>query len=144
MDYIIHKSKAVTAKEFSSLMEAVGWGRDYPEELVRRSIMAYPFVAHARSKDGKLLGYISAFSDHAFSTLLGELVVHPQAQGQGIGRALLLAVEHAFPAVPIYVKPLPAAKAFFLACGYKSPASEMTVLFKRNATMAAKSGGGLE
>jgi len=141
MDYVIHKSKDVTAGEFSSLMESVGWGKNYPDELVLRSIMAYPFIAHARSKNGKLLGYISAFSDQAFSTMLGELVVHPEAQSQGIGRALLLAVEHAFPGIPIYVKPLAEAKEFFLACGYKSPAREMTVLFKRNRAATAGSRG---
>jgi GNAT superfamily N-acetyltransferase len=137
MDYVLHTNKDVTANEFSALMDSVGWGSDYPEELVRRSIMAYPFVAHACRKDGKLLGYVSAFSDQAFSTMLGELVVHPEAQGQGIGRALLLAAEQAFPGIPIYVKPLPEAKEFFLACGYKYPAKEMTVLFKRNASTTA-------
>jgi hypothetical protein len=98
---------------------------------------AYPFIAHARSVDGRLLGYVSAFRDQAFSTMLGELVVHPDVQGKGIGRALLLAVEQAFPGIPIYVKPLGQAKEFFLACGYRSPASEMTVLFKCNAATAA-------
>lgn len=140
MDYEIHKSKDVTAMEFSSLMESIGWGNDYPEALVLRSMTAYPFIAHARSMDGKLLGYVSAFSDQAFSTMLGELVVHPGVQGKGIGRALLLAVEQAFLGIPVYVKPLGQAKEFFLACGYKSPASEMTVLFKRNASTAANNG----
>ena len=126
--------------EFSSLMESVGWGNDYPEALVLRSMAAYPFIAHARSMDGKLWGYVSAFSDQAFSTMLGELVVHPDVQGQGIGRALLLAVEQAFPGIPVYVKPLGQAKEFFLACGYKSPASEITVLFKRNTATAASNG----
>ncbi len=132
MDYVIHQNKGVTAEELSGLLEAVGWGGDYPEELVVRSIAAYPFVAHARSSTGKLLGYISAFSDGAFSTMLGELIVHPDARRYGIGRSLLLAVEQAFPNVPVYAKPLPEAEAFFRACGYKSPAKEMRLLFKRN------------
>lgn len=136
MDYIIHHGKAVTAQEFSSLMACVGWGGDYTEELVQRSMTAYPFIAHARNPQGQLLGYVSAFSDYAFSTMLGELVVRPDAQGQGIGRALLHAVEQAFQGVPIYVKPFVAAQEFFLACGYQPPASGMTVLFKRNAAHA--------
>jgi GNAT superfamily N-acetyltransferase len=132
MAYRIFINKEVSAQEFSSLMESVGWGSDYSEELVLRSLAAYPFVAHARSEGGVLLGYVSAFSDRAFSTMLGELVVHPEAQRKGIGHALLAAVETEFTGVPIYVKPIGEAKHFFVACGYHAPAIEMQVLFKRN------------
>ncbi len=113
-------------------MSVIGWGSDYPEELVRRSLSAYPLVAHARSPSGMLLGYVSAFSDHAFSTMLGELVVHPEAQRKGIGRALLGVVERQFAGVPVYVKPLGVAKEFFLSCGYRVPSVEIQVLFNRN------------
>ncbi len=115
-------------------MASVGWGSDYSEELVHRSLAAYPFVAHARSESGVLWGYVSAFSDRAFSTMLGELVVHPEAQRKGIGHALLSTVENEFTGVPVYVKPLGEAKHFFAACGYRAPAIEMQVLFKRNGT----------
>jgi len=132
MSYSIHTDKNITAAEYASLMEAVGWGSDYEEEVVLRSLSAYPLVAHARSRTGLLLGYVSAFSDRAFSTMLGELVVHPTAQRQGIGRALLTVVEQEFYGVPIYVKPLGAAREFFLACGFRVPSVEMQVLFHRN------------
>jgi len=112
-------------------MESVGWGSNYSEEQVLKTLSAYPFIAHARSESGALWGYISAFSDHSFSTMLGELVVHADAQRRGIGRALLTAVEEEFPGIPVYVKPLGEAKHFFLACGYRVPAIEMQVLFKQ-------------
>ena len=120
-------------------MESVGWGAAYPEGAVHRSIDAYPFIAHARSTSGELVGYVSAFSDVAFSTMLGELAVHPKAQGQGVGRALLMAVERAYPGVPVYVKPLGAqARAFFLACGYQAPAVTMQVLYKRASSLPSR------
>lgn len=134
MAYRIFTDKNISAFEYSSLMESVGWGSGYTEELVRRSLTAYPFVAHARSESGDLWGYVSAFSDHAFSTMLGELVVHPLAQRKGIGRALLTSVENEFAGVPVYVKPLGEARHFFAACGYRAPGIEMQVLFKRNGT----------
>jgi GNAT superfamily N-acetyltransferase len=132
MKYQIHKDKNVSAQEFISIMESVGWGGDYAEDVVLRSIAAYPFIAHARNDTGSLVGYISAFSDGAFSTMLGELVVCPSMQGKGIGRALLSTVEVEFPDIPIYVTPLQEAKHFFLACGYRAPNIEMSVLFKHN------------
>jgi GNAT superfamily N-acetyltransferase len=132
MTYRIFINKEVSTKEFSTLMKSVGWGSDYSEEQVQRSLAAYPFVAHARSDSGVLWGYVSAFSDRAFSTMLGELAVHPEAQRKGIGHALLSAVETEFTGVPVYVKPLAEAKHFFVACGYRVPAIKMQVLFKRN------------
>lgn len=132
MPYSIHTDKNISAPEYSVLMESVGWGSGYDEEIVRRSITAYSFVAHVRSESGVLWGYVSAFSDCAFSTMLGELVVHPIAQRMGIGQALLSAVENEFPGVPVYVKPLGEAKHFFVACGYRAPSVEMQVLFKKN------------
>jgi GNAT superfamily N-acetyltransferase len=132
MTYSILIDKNISALEYSMLMESVGWGSDYCEEIVQRSLAAYPFVAHARSESGALWGYISAFSDRAFSTMLGELVVHPIAQRKGVGRALLSAVEKEFTGVPIYVKPVGEAKHFFAACGYRAPRVEMQVLFKKN------------
>jgi GNAT superfamily N-acetyltransferase len=128
----LHRNKAVNTSDFSALMHAVGWGSDYPEEKVSRSIDAYSFVAHARSISGELLGYVSAFSDGAFTTMLGELVVHPDAQRSGIGRALLQAVQQEFPGIAVYVKPLGDAKLFFQACGFRRPTIEMQVLFHPN------------
>ena len=135
MSYSIHIDKNISASEYSSLMESVGWGSSYSEELVCRSLTAYPFIAHARSPSGMLLGYVSAFSDRAFSTMLGELVVHSNAQKKGIGRALLTAVEKEFAGIPVYVKPLGNAKQFFLSCGYRVPSVEMQVLFNRNGAV---------
>lgn len=131
MNYEISTDKTVTWLEFSALMAAVGWG-EHDEASFVRSYTAYPLVAHARSSgDGAVVGYVSAFSDGAFSTMLGELVVHPAAQGRGIGRALMQRVERAFPGVPIYVKAMGEAKRFFSACGYREPGAAVTVMFKR-------------
>jgi len=131
MSYQIATTRTVTWWEFADLMESVGWGRGYDEASFQRSYQAYPLVVHARrADDGVLLGYVSAFSDGAFSTMLGELVVRPIVQGCGIGRALLGVVEAEFPGVPVYVKAMGEAKRFFEACGYRRPASEMTVMFK--------------
>ena len=111
-------------------MVAAGWG-EHDETAFVRSYAAYPLVVHARADDGAMVGYLSAFSDGAFSTMLGELVVHPAVQGMGIGRALMQRVEQAFPGVLIYVKAMGQAKHFFAACGYREPKAEVTVMFKR-------------
>ena len=127
-------SKNVAPDEYASLMGAVGWGTAaaYSPEAIQRSLDAYPFIAHARDERGLLVGYISAFSDGAFSTFIGELVVHPAAQGRGVGRRLLEAAEAYAKGVPVYVKPLAEKEGFFLRQGYRKSKGIGAVLFKRN------------
>jgi GNAT superfamily N-acetyltransferase len=112
-------------------MASVGWGEGYDEMSFLRSNGTYPLVVHARSHEGQLLGYLSAFSDGAFTTMLGELVVHSNAQRLGVGRALIGALGDGFPGIPVYVKALGEARRFFEAFGYRRPTSEMAVMFKK-------------
>ncbi|MFT3721285.1 GNAT family N-acetyltransferase [Pseudorhodoferax sp.] len=131
MTFAISTERTVTASEFARLLDSVGWGGDDDAAAFERSYAAYPLVVHAREADGTLIGYVSAFSDGAYSTMLGELIVHRDAQGRGVGKALMRRVEDEWPGVPIYVKAMGGAKHFFQACGYRVPSAEMTVLFKR-------------
>jgi len=120
-------------EELAGLFNAVGWGPNDPSVL-GRSVAAYPFTACARTESGTLVGYLSAFSDGVMSTLLGELVVHPQWRRQGVARSLLAALEHSYPSAPIYIKALGDSKHFYEAMGFKVPKAEFTVMFKRPAT----------
>lgn len=131
MAYQIKTGPDLQWQEVADLFLSVGWGDEYDEAMIQRSIRAYPLVAHARDERGVLIGYVSAFSDGVFSTMLGELAVHPAAQRHGVGKALLTVVETRFPGVPITVKALGGAKKFFEACGYRVPAVEVTPMFKR-------------
>lgn len=128
----IHRDKHIACAEFAALMEAVGWGRadDYDLNDIARSLASYPFVAHARTGDDTLVGYVSAFSDGAFSTLLGALVVHPRYQRQGVGSQLLKAVEAQFPGVPVYAKVFGDDESFYRSNGYRVPSRPMQVMFR--------------
>ncbi|MHB1532837.1 GNAT family N-acetyltransferase [Acidithiobacillus sp.] len=129
----VHCDKRISPSEFASLMASVGWGAegDYDPGLVRQSIRTYPFVAHARTEDDALVGYVSAFSDGVFSTFIGELVVHPKFQRQGVGTQLLQAVESNNAGVSIYAKPFTDQQGFFLRNGYCLPKRAMSVVSKR-------------
>jgi GNAT superfamily N-acetyltransferase len=69
--------------------------------------------------------------------MLGELVVRPNAQRLGMGRAVIGAVEDVFPGIPVHVKALGEAKRLFEACGYRPPPSEMTVMSKNPPLVSA-------
>ena len=130
MKYLFAESKSVLPEELGALFVEIGWGQHSAEQL-ERSINAYPFVAHARTGTGALVGYATAFSDGVLSTMLGELVVHPEHQRQGIAAELLARVEAKFPNAPVYIKALGEAKHFFVARGYKVPRTELTTMFKK-------------
>ncbi len=132
MKTTISISKSIDVDEWCTLMSSVGFGKksDYFSDKVLQSISSYPFIAHAHAADGKLIGYVSAFSDRAFSTFIGEIVVHPLFQKQGIGKQLLTAVETYSAGVPIYVNPLRNSEQFFIHQGFKPSADKIPTLFK--------------
>ena len=128
----IYENKDIAASEFANLMASVGWGAeaDYDKLLVERSLRAYPFIAYARDEGGRLVGYVSAFSEGAFSTFIGELVVRPEAQRLGLGTELLKRVESRFPGIPLYAHPFADTEEFFIFRGYQSPERPIQTLFK--------------
>ena len=118
------------SEELVNLFSTVGWGEN-TAALVGKSIAAYPCTVCARTDSGELIGYLSAFSDEVMSTLLGELIVHPQWRRQGLARSMLSALERRYPNAPIYIKALGESKHFYEAVGFKVPKAEFTVMYKR-------------
>ncbi|WP_158270508.1 GNAT family N-acetyltransferase [Limnohabitans sp. Jir72] len=117
------------AQELANLLEAVGWGVNALDAL-QTSIAAYTETVCARDLDGVLVGYVSVFSDGVFTTMFGEVVVHPEHQNQGIGTDMFQAIEKRFPNAPMYVKTLGTSEKFFQAIGFQSSALPQAVLFK--------------
>lgn len=134
MNQVVHveTDRSFTAEEFAELMAAVHWAEpdEFPPGNVETALDAYHFIGHARDETGLLVGYLCAFSDGAFATFVGDLVVHPSARGAGVGGALLDAVEGAFAGVPVFVLGFRDARGFFEAQGYTSPPRPLDVLTK--------------
>ncbi|MEQ1558550.1 MAG: GNAT family N-acetyltransferase [Methyloglobulus sp.] len=137
-NFQIFIDKNIEAKELVSLMASVGWGDEsnYDNQAVERSLSAYPFIAHCRDSAGLLVGYVSAFSDGAFSTFVGELVVRPEFQHNGIGTELLRLVVDKYSGVPVYATPFEDVQQFFLERGFRIPKRAMSVVSSRNALPA--------
>ncbi len=130
--YRLFTDRDIAPRELARLFAAVGWGTEmeYSLEKIRTSIKSHSFVAYIRDEHHRLVGYVSVFTDGAFSVVLNELVVDPEHQGRGLGRALLQAVEKAFPGLPIYVMAFESSAAFFARQGYALPHRPMLVMTK--------------
>lgn len=131
----IHADKNIEPAELANLMASVGWGNeaDYRPEMLLHSIAAYPLVAHCRDASGQLVGYVTAFTDGAVSSFIGELIVRPQFQHRGIGSTLLELIVEKCRGVPIYGMTFEDTRDFFLARGFREPKRAMSVVSMRNA-----------
>ncbi len=77
--------------ELEELCDAVGWSRR-PLRKVKIAIEHSFLVAsmwQVRGNRKRLIGFARATSDHAFNATIWDVVVHPEFQGKGMGKALM-------------------------------------------------------
>ncbi|MEN9203555.1 MAG: GNAT family N-acetyltransferase [Thermostichus sp. DG_1_6_bins_120] len=77
--------------ELEELCDAVGWSRR-PIHKVKKALQHSFLVVSMWQKRGsyrRLIGFARATSDHAFNATIWDVVVHPDFQGRGLGKALM-------------------------------------------------------
>lgn len=85
------KDREIDLYELEELCDAVGWSRR-PLRKVKKAIQ-HSFVVvtmwEQRGNYRRLIGFSRATSDHAFNATIWDVVVHPEFQGKGLGKALM-------------------------------------------------------
>lgn len=77
--------------DLEELCDAVGWSRR-PLRKVKKAIQHSFLVVSMWEQKGtrrRLIGFSRATSDHAFNATIWDVVVHPEFQGKGFGKALM-------------------------------------------------------
>ena len=77
--------------ELEELCDRVGWARR-PLRKVKKAI-AHSFLVvsmwEVKNKNRRLIGFARATSDHAFNATIWDVVVDPNFQGRGLGKAMM-------------------------------------------------------
>ncbi|MFM2429323.1 MAG: hypothetical protein RLZZ511_536 [Cyanobacteriota bacterium] len=77
--------------ELEELCDAVGWSRR-PLRKVKKAIQHSFLVVsmwEQRGASRRLIGFSRATSDHAFNATIWDVVIHPEFQSKGMGKALM-------------------------------------------------------
>lgn len=77
-------------REVRDLLALTGmWGEGACEQRLKSALDASDAILAARCPDGTLAGIARTLTDNAIFIFLAMLVVHPNHQGQGLGRELV-------------------------------------------------------
>ena len=88
---VFSSDRNIDLYELEELCDAVGWSRR-PLRKVKKAIEFSFLVAsmwEVRGTGKRLIGFARATSDHAFNATIWDVVVHPDFQGKGLGKAMM-------------------------------------------------------
>jgi len=110
----------VKAAEAAALYIELGWGtaKEYSVARMKRSLAHCDIVVSARNGAGELVGIGRALSDFAIDTKILDLIIAPEYQRQGLGRAMMKKIAAAARGTSIYFETERKNFAFAAKCGY--------------------------
>jgi ribosomal protein S18 acetylase RimI-like enzyme len=85
----IQGGDVVAPAEYRSLLAAVGWPAPEQPDPVLRQALEVTWNVTARAEGGKLVGLARVLDDGALYASVWDVIVLPECQRRGIGRALM-------------------------------------------------------
>jgi len=87
----LQKNCLVLSNQIEDLCSAVGWVKRPLEKVNTALKQSFIYVCawYTHNEKRKLIGFARAVADGAFNAMLLDIVVHPDFQGQGIGKKIV-------------------------------------------------------
>lgn len=107
--------------EVAALYIELGWGTmaRYSPARMKRSLANCDIVVAARNEAGELIGIARALSDFALETKILDMIVAPEYQRAGVGRAIMCEIERLARGTAIYCETEPKNFGFVAKLGFK-------------------------
>src|SRR6478752_612225 len=119
-----------TAEEFSNLRQAVGWGAPTTAQI--EQAFSRTALAVRIEKDGRLCAFGRLVSDGMLCTYFQDIMVRPDLQRQGLGSAVVRALQEAAPEpIPGGFRGLiaiPGTEPFYERLGFHEQVPQNTVM----------------
>ncbi|GAA1031064.1 GNAT family N-acetyltransferase [Virgisporangium ochraceum] len=120
-DLTVEPATDIALDDLTDLYASVGWtAYTGAPDVLRAAVAGSGFVVVAR-RGGRLVGLARALSDDATICYLQDVLVRPDEQRTGVGRALLTAVLDRYAAVRqkvLLTDDEPGQRAFYESLGY--------------------------
>jgi ribosomal protein S18 acetylase RimI-like enzyme len=124
--------RSVTPAEAAALYVEFGWGtaKRYSLARMKRALANCDIVVSARNGAGELVGIVRALTDRALDTKILDVIVVPEYQRQGVGRAMIRKIAALAKGTAIYGETEKKNFGFLEKCGFKKRGS-LRVFVKR-------------
>jgi ribosomal protein S18 acetylase RimI-like enzyme len=128
----IRRGDRVTPADYRSLLAAVNWRPLEQDDAEVAAALDASWNVTARTADGRLLGLARVLDDGVLYASIWDVIVRPEWQRSGIGRALLAAVlEQTAGRRLVSLVSTAAGEALYRSAGFAETDGRSTALFRR-------------
>ncbi len=131
-DITLLECPELTEERCSAMVDiynSLGWG-PVTRQKIASAYANTPYYILAEA-GASVIGFLRAFSDDVYVSWLAEIALAAPFQGQGVGRAMLQAMDRRFAHTAVYSEALYDSAAFLQKCGLASR-SALTACARRS------------
>jgi ribosomal protein S18 acetylase RimI-like enzyme len=129
----LRRADRVSPAEYRMLLAAVGWRPVAQTDAELEAALARSWNVTARTPHGQLVGLARVLDDGVLYASVWDILVAPERQRRGIGRALLAAVlEQTAGRRLLSLIATPAGEALYRAAGFAETDGRSIALFRRD------------